>query len=1025
MLKLLCGPSSAGKTTRITQMIKQDIERGIRCFLLVPEQQAYISELDLPARLPRQSGRYFEIVNFSRLADDVFGEYGGIVRGEINAGIRALLMWDTLRELSCVLRQYGKGMRSDMTLTQMMLSTVDELRMAGIDADMLISACEKLEDNEPLQKKLSDIAAIYELFYSKTREAFGNDPTDKLSKMAQTLDSHDYFAGCHIYIDSFTSFTAQEYAVLLRILKQADEVTVALCMDDLHSTLPQFESVRETARRLGKLADRASVEVDRVILPPSTTKKPKTLQILDRDLWRFEIKPEELAQPPIGERDVIRMSVCNNVYEEAEFAALHILELIDGGMHYGDLAIIVRDVEAYRGVLDAAMERHGIPFFLSDRTDLSSLPLSRLILFALRAVDHHYRTQDVIALLKTGLCGIDLRDAALFEEYCETWHISGSRFSEELWSMNPDGLTTERTPRAQEILDAANRVRATLIKPLQKLAASLRASDLLPDRCRAVYNYLCDLNVSALLSERAKRELLENRRREAGESLRLYRFVQETLVSMSTFLPDAQMSVEEFTAALSLIFASTDLGSVPNVHDCVTIGSANTVRVENVRAALVLGLCEGEFPQALSDDGILCEGDKEALEKIDIILDSNSKARSSEELLYVYRAMTKPRERLFLSTVANQTDGSARTPSLAFTRVQYLFDITPEEPDLAAVKELLSSTAAHTEPAAYVAPTQSGITLRLSQSKINTFLKCPYCYYSTYTLGLRGPKDSNPSYADDGTFLHYILEHFLRAALQADGTLVLPEFKEIEPIANEIISNYLSEFLPFPPEAILGRTLHLFSRLRKSAVRMLEAIVGELRVSRFVPSKFEQSISSRGEDSVPPFQIDLSDGSRVMLSGKIDRIDLLREGNVTYVRVVDYKSGTHKFSLKDVKTGTEIQLVLYLFSAIAADPTSLRPAGAQYLFPTTEKGHTDVKRSGFLLSEDGIPEAADATEDKLYTKSLESYSAEELCAMAQDMIDAVTAVSQRILAGEAQKTPSKEACKFCPVKASCDRAYHE
>ena len=69
-----------------------------------------------------------------------------------------------------------------------------------------------------------------------------------------------------------------------------------------------------------------------------------------------------------------------------------------------------------------------------------------------------------------------------------------------------------------------------------------------------------------------------------------------------------------------------------------------------MRASILLGLCEGEFPRAVSDDGILTEADKEALEEYGVILQSRERLRSSEELFYVYRSISKPREFLSLFT---------------------------------------------------------------------------------------------------------------------------------------------------------------------------------------------------------------------------------------------------------------------------------------------------------------------------------------------------------------------------------------
>ncbi|MBQ9132102.1 MAG: PD-(D/E)XK nuclease family protein [Clostridia bacterium] len=1026
MLKLICGPSGSGKTALLTDCIRQDIQEKKRCFLLIPEQQAYISERDLPAVLPSNAGLYFEIVNFSGLAEDVFREYGGVTQRSLSAGIRSLLMWDTLRTLAPLLRQYGKSARGDTTLTALMTETVRELRTNGIDGAQLEAVADKLPKDSPLHKKLTDLALIDEAYHARLNDGFGGDTGDKLLRMAEKLKTRNYFAGSHLYIDSFTSFTTQEYTVLREILKQADRVTVTLCTNSFSSALPHFESLTRTAMRLTKLASEANVNVERQILSAADSQKPPELQILERDLWRFNLKKQDRQLPPKNEAPAIRLISCTNLYEEAEAAALHVLELVQEGMLYGEIALIVRDTEVYRGVLDAALERHGIPCFLSERTDLSSKPLARLILSALRAVSRGYHVRDILTLIKTGLAGVDMRDAALFEEYCETWHINGSRFRDEVWSMNPDGLTTDRSPRAEVILESANRVRRAVIEPLEHLSADLRAAGDVPGLCRAVYDYLNRLQVAATLAEHAKEELLKDQRREAGETVRLYRFITDCLTSMCELLPDSRMTVEEFSSALSLLLSTTDMGSVPNRHDCVVIGSAATLRVENIRACLLLGLCEGEFPRAVSDDGILSEADKTALEDLGISLDSRERLRNSEELFYVYRAMTKPCEKLILSTVAAQPDGSARTPSLAFTRAAYLTDGKVEIFDMEAVRRASEDGGMGMEPALRtVPPVISPTTLRLSQSKIRDFVLCPYRYYSTHQLKLREKKDSTPSYADDGTFLHYVFEKFLRASLTEERTLRLPPQEEMESIADDIIEGYLNQVFPVPPEKLDRRLLHLFARLRKMALLMLGDIVGELRASAFVPYAFEQIIGMPGEKGLPAVELELKNGSRVRLSGMVDRIDLYEQGDHLYVRVVDYKSGEHKFKLDDVRTGLDIQLVLYLYAVLASDPQKNLPGGAQYLYASSEKGKMEIQRSGFLLSDTEIRQAADSTEGGVFSKKLTARSMEEMEQLTEQMKETVSEIAERILAGEAQKTPSKDACGFCPIRTHCDQAYRE
>lgn len=1025
MLKLICGPSGSGKTAALIEAIRADVQNGIRCFLLVPEQQAYISERDIPKELPSHAGRLFEVVHFSRLAEDVFREYGGVTQGSISPALKSLLMWDTLRSTSPLLKQYGKGSAKDVTLSTLLLQTVEELHLNGVDAQRMEEAAKELPANSALAKKLCDLALIDAILGEKIQTAFGNDPADKFIRMANILRTHRYFENCRLYIDSFTSFTAQEYAVLREILKQADRVTLSLCTDHPRSKLPHFESVTETAKRFSKMASEMGVSTETLTLPARTEAKPRALSVLERDLWRFDLPQNAKESLSPKETEAVRLVSCPNLYEEAEAAALYVLEQIQAGMRYGEIAIVVRDVETYRGVLDAALERYKIPYFLSESVNLSSKPLTRLILSALRAVSRHFYAQDVITLIKTGLAGVNVADAAMFEEYCETWHLSGSRFTDEVWSMNPDGLTPDRSPRAEIILEAANRTRKAVMDPLLKLEAAMRASSRLEDRCRALYGYLCDLQVFEQLSEQAKKELLANRRREASETVRLYRFVTESLLSLCKLLPEAELTVDELIAALSLLFSETALSSVPNLHDCVIIGSAATLRVENVKASLLLGLCEGEFPKSIHDSGVLTEGDKEALEEVGILLDSRAGRRSTEELLYVYRAVTKPSQKLYLSTVQAQIDGSQRTPSLAFTRVSYLLDKPAESFDLTEIRRALGAeNFAEAQPILSAPAALSPTTLRLSQSKIRTFALCPFSYYSTYELKLREKKDSRPGYADDGLFLHYVFEHFLRGSLGEDGKLHLPTEEQIEQIAREIVERYVGEVCPIPPKQLDKRLLHLFARLRTMSVLMLKDIVSELRFSRFVPHKFEQIIGMPGPDGLPPVTLALANGSRVVLSGKVDRIDLCKEGDVCYVRVVDYKSGTHKFSLDEVRSGMDIQLVLYLYAVLSATEDAL-PGGAQFLYAASEKGKLSINRSGFMLDSVELSALADQTPDGTYSKKLLPRTEEEIDELIREMQEAVKAVGERILRGEAQKTPSEQACMFCPVRNHCDRAYHK
>ncbi len=1007
MLQLICGPSGSGKSAKITELIRQDIESKRICYLLVPEQQAYISERDLPKKLPKNAGLYFKIVNFTGLCRDVFQKFGGSVDLHADQTSRAVLMWEAIRSLDGVLQQYAKCAKSDAALTESMLGTVEDLQNCGVNSQTLEEIAEHLPKEAPLAAKLRDLSAIQATYALLLEERFGESAPDRLLHLAKTLQEHNFFAGANLYVDSFTSFTKPEYDVLTEVIRQCATVTVGLCMDQKPSI--HFQNVNETAKRLKKCADLAGSATNRTFLTNETNCRPQALRVLERDLWRFDMQNAEKEELPNKGEDCVSLLACSNIYEEAEAVALNILDLVQNGMHYGDFAVFVRDPERYRGVLDAAMERHGIPCFFSDRTELAAKPLARLILSALRSVGGNYKTQDVITLVKTGLCGVSEREAALFEEYCETWKITGKRFLDNAWSMNPDGFETQMSARATEILETANRVRETVILPLQALDAGLRASRRLSDRLRAVYEYLGKINLQEVLSEQAEKELALGQVREAGESLRLYELVKNAFVLLCKLLPNATVSTAELLTLFEIVFSHSDLGSVPGVHDCVLIGSAATARAEGIRAAFLLGLTEGEFPKNVQSAGILTNAEKQTLREHGLDIEADPKLQSAEELFYVYRAVPKPLEKLYLSYPMLTSKGEENTQSIALRRISYLTGQEPKDFDLPHILPVLAESTAKIEPQDYrVAPWGTGASLRLSKTKINTFVKCPYSYYSQYVLKLRETKDAALANKDDGTFLHFVFEKFLKRMAEDDHYQFPEDEERLKKTVGGIVLEYLNQICPIPVAEMDTRVLHLFSRLQAIAVFLLEDIIVGIQNGSYQPKMFEATIG--GE--IPDLSLSLSEGRTVHLSGSIDRVDLYKEGDQTFVNIVDYKTGTAKFSLKEVESGRDMQLVFYLYAATKLDPAHSVPAGAYYLLIDKTGEHPTAKKSGFTLG--------DAESSK--ENGLEKMTRDEIEALIERVCANVIEISERIFSGCAEKTPSEIACQYCTVRENCNLA---
>lgn len=107
-----------------------------------------------------------------------------------------------------------------------------------------------------------------------------------------------------------------------------------------------------------------------------------------------------------------------------------------------------------------------------------------------------------------------------------------------------------------------------------------------------------------------------------------------------------------------------------------------------------------------------------------------------------------------------------------------------------------------------------------------------------------------------------------------------------------------------------ARYEYMTERMYRILKRTIRTLKEQLRAGVFVPSAFELSFS-RVEDP-DAVDIALSPEERMKLKGRIDRVDTYEDEDHVYVKVIDYKSGSHKFDLAAVYYGLQLQLVVYM-----------------------------------------------------------------------------------------------------------------
>jgi len=953
MINFIYGRAGSGKTSLVCKKAAKSLEAGRRVFLIVPEQMAVDAEARMTSLIGDRQSLNLEILNFRRLCNRIFREYGGLSYNYITKSGKKLMMWQTLTELSSVLQNPPPKERGSI---ERALSAITEFKTYKITPRALELASKKLElsgAHSELSDKLSDLALIFASYINLVGETM-DDAADDLTKAAELLSNGDLFSGADVFFDAFNGYTPQELDIIKAIFKGAANVTVSVCLDNTpeRSRDELFANQKETALYLLKLAKDTGAQIGETVLEGNHRALSPELAFIEKHLWALDLTKKDAY---IEDAPAVSLIECPNMFAECEAVATDILKRVQGGDAWRDFSVITRGLDRYDGIIDVIFEKYGIPIHISRRTDLTSKPLIKLILAALTLKRTNFRTSDMISYIKTGLAGLNPDEISALENYAETWSIRGAvRWSEE-WTMNPLGYTAEFTEECANTLAQVNALRERVMLPLADLHAALSEAKNVTDHCKALYSYLIKLDIPKKLSAIVE-EKRETDPSEAQETEQLWSILIDSLDELCTVMPDTDIDCVVLSELLTIIFDETDIGTIPCTVDEVSAGDAALARL-NSKHVYVIGVNEGVFPLAPQNDGVFTDSERELLAELDLTLAGGCEYTAADERFAFYRALTCASLSLTVTWASAELSGRAMKPSFGITRLRAMFpDKKPLSYADVPLTDRLRGRANLLEYIAESDGTELGSALRdyckgdtlmneriaklsvpltddgeylteeaaslisggdlaLTQTRLDTFVLCHFSYFCKHILRLEEKKPAKFDAADIGSFIHHILELFVSRAEDMGGLSKLSA-AEIDLMVEEIITDYMSTICKITPDFSGSRLAHLFARLRRSSRILCKNLAAEFSQSRFTPAFFELNIGSApdGKPFVEPLTVKLSDGSDAYIYGVADRVDIMELEDKLYVRVIDYKTGSKDFSMDDVNMGLNLQMLLYLFS---------------------------------------------------------------------------------------------------------------
>ncbi|NLB53876.1 MAG: helicase-exonuclease AddAB subunit AddB [Syntrophomonadaceae bacterium] len=1092
-IRYILGRADTARTdyiiSEIVNCLKEEGDHPL--YLIVPEQFTLESEKNLIKGIGSSGILQAEVLSFNRLAYKVLNEAGGRTLSTINEQGKSMVLRKIIDELRSDLSAFAGASRQSGFI-DIVSESLRDFKSNNIDSELLESFIDTLPADRLLKGKLNDLLLIYRGFNEYLTDSY-IDMEDYINLVTRKLDSAEFLQNARIWIDGFDKFSPQLLKMIGKLGRLCENVTISLVMGDELKDRDReiFHVSRQTLKKLRELAAESRIPEKIIDLNQSGNKitRQEELLFLEKELFAY---PYNKYLQPVKNLQVFAAA---NVRSEIENLTAMIISLVrENNYRFRDITVVCTDLEQYGSLLLQAFVENDIPFFLDEKRGIMGNPIIESILASLEIIIKGYRYHEVFRFIKAGFSNVSQGQGDELENYVLRYGIKGSIWKKPFTACD------------DEPLENINHAREMLIKPLEALERKVKKAKPCREMVSDFYDYLEDINLREKL-ETYIEELHEQKLFEyVNENTQIWNIVMMILDQLVEFLGDETVDLKQFHSLLESGFSSFRIGIIPTTVDEVVIGSISRSKSFTGKALFVIGANDGLLPARPEEHKLLSEEEILSLKDKGIDLGFDYDYRLAEENYHIYETLAKASDFLWISYALADEDGKPLHPSILIDRLKLLFPalVIKREKFLLGYQDMnMISTPKGTFSALilnlkdHLEGNEIGdfwwdvyewyLSSKEWQDKLNAVLKgfnhknqqdsierdmarelyktpfktsisrlekfngCQFAHFIEYGLKPRDRKIFAMEAPDIGELFHLGLLTFARSLREKGrewSSLSQREcFELMDEIMDRLVLDYNSGILDSS-----HRFRYLVTRLKRICRRAAWTLTLHIKRGEFVPAFYEISFGIKGD--LPPIVFELASGEKVYLEGRIDRVDLLETGDETYVRVIDYKSGSKNIELSDIYNGFSLQLFLYLDSVLQGLPQyngkQAKPGGVFYFRIEDPMVETDVrdieiiereifkkmKMTGLAIKDVDVIRQMDRdiagyseilpvqiTRDGQVSERSNALTEEEFTALISYINRQVQVISEAILSGNTKIAPANYkgtvACRYCKYRSVC------
>jgi len=747
--------------------------------------------------------------------------------------------------------------------------------------------------------------------------------------------------------------TLQTYQRLARLLGGQGQLEPALILpSDFDVPLPRFRNSTKLARLEHNFLNPAGNKTDRSTHSAAS------------------------AERDIPVRDIVILEASQR-RQEVRAAAGHILRLCrEQNYRFSDIAVILRDFGDYQELLEATFTDYDIPYFIDRGRRVHHHPLIKLLRCCLQIIISDFQSEHVIDYLKTDLAPLPREAADSLEDYVGRHGIQSDRwYTGQSWRIGDGDKNEQQATSVQLTGEQLNQYRLRAIAPLLQMREELYGRHYQSDRQLSVRDITAQLagllekiDVGEKLSQ-WRQQAQDNNDHDQGQTHeQIYKDVIGLMDDMVESLGDCSVTLGEYSEILCSAMEQMTLRLIPPGLDQVLIGTIERSRHPRIRAAFVLGVNEQYFPRVSSPDTFFTDPQRELLARQGLELAPTSTEKLMHERYLAYIALTRPQDFLWVSFPIADENASTLNPSSLIANIQdslgggvpfvRLSDDSgqPDPDNITTLSELSRQLALSFSPfqpgekpssvwtqlyhyarkqGDWLKTINHGLAgsvyhnnaelnrdvikrlfpqvLRSSVSRLETFAACPFQHFARYILQLEKRRELKLGAMDMGSFYHDALCRIFLQMSQARLDWRDLTDEKLDNIIETVVTSLIKTESQFSE---LKEQSHRNRFLLDNTTGHLQQFCRSLRAGAGAGNFYQRHAELEfGPESAPygPLEIDLPDGRRLALRGKIDRVDVcLRDDGTVGVSVIDYKSSARSFPYGQFYHGLSLQLISYL-----------------------------------------------------------------------------------------------------------------